>query len=78
MRKATEMAQIVATAADASGVEDVELSPEESRAAFDARARHLLGMSGEDFLRKWREGAFEDVEERPEVAELIHLAPFAE
>jgi hypothetical protein len=78
MEKGSVMSDTVTVASEACGVEDVELTTDDARAMFDERAQRLLGMTGEDFLRSWREGAFDEGEERPEVAELIHLAPFAE
>ncbi len=40
-----------------------ELSPEESAAEFDRQARRRLGMSGEEFLRRWDAGEFPDIED---------------
>lgn len=34
----------------------VELTPEESEALLDARARHYLDMSGAEFRRRYRAG----------------------
>ena len=48
-----------------------EMSPEEARAYFDAQARRLVGMSGEEFARAWEAGAFDDNPDRPGVIELI-------
>jgi hypothetical protein len=42
-----------------------ELTPEEARAYFDAQARRLLGMSGEDFLRRLDAGDFDDLVDEP-------------
>ena len=44
--------------------EDVEwVSPEEAWTLFDASARSSLGMSGEEFLRRWDAGEFRGIEE---------------
>jgi hypothetical protein len=40
--------------------EIIGLSDEEARALFDRQARKYLGMSGEEFLRKWDAGEFDD------------------
>ena len=37
------------------------LSDDEARAEFDAEARKRLGMSGEEFLRRWDAGEYRDV-----------------
>jgi hypothetical protein len=37
-----------------------ELTDEEAFAIFDKQARQRLGMSGEEFLEKWRADAFSD------------------
>ncbi len=37
------------------------LTDEEARAAFDAEARRVMGMSGEEFLRRYDAGEFDDV-----------------
>ena len=50
-----------------------------SRAAeerlFDRAARRYLGMSGPDFLRKWRAGAFKNPDADPAVRHVAMLAP---
>ncbi len=37
-----------------------ELTDAEARAIFDNAARHYLNMSGEEFLRAWKEGRFSE------------------
>ena len=57
-----------------------ELTPEEGRAYFDACARELTGMSGEEFLRRFDSGEFDDILDEPEYPHLMHLwmlIPFA-
>ena len=52
------------------------LTPEEAREAFDRIARRELGMSGEEFLRRWDAGEFrDDPEERPGLEEVVMLLP---
>jgi|SRR5579884_238500 len=57
------------------------LSPEEGRALFDEQARRLLGLSGEEFLRRYDAGEFDAVYDDPGVGrEVVHLSmliPFA-
>jgi hypothetical protein len=60
-------------------VEVTELSREEGRALLDRAARDLLGISGEEFLRRWDAGGYEADRDRcePDVTELAMLIPFA-
>ena len=56
------------------------LSDEESLALFDAQARAMLHISGEEFLRRWDAGEFAalaDDPEHPEIRRLAALIPFA-
>lgn len=53
------------------------LSEEESRRLFDEIARRYLGLSGEEFCRRWERGEYTDTDALPEVmpvAILRHLA----
>jgi len=51
------------------------LSAAEERRIFDRAARRYLGMSGRDFLRKWRAGEFKDPDMDPAVRWVAFLAP---
>ena len=53
------------------------VSEEEGRASLDAQAREYLGISGEEFIRKYRAGEFEDPDQY-DVVRLSFLIPFAE
>jgi hypothetical protein len=56
------------------------LSPEEGRALFDRRAQELLGMSGDEFLRRCDAGEFDHVfddPDHPEILDLYMLTAFA-
>jgi hypothetical protein len=57
-----------------------ELTDEEARELFDRSARHYLGISGEEFLRRWDAGEYDDPDDRtknpPEVMEVASLLPF--
>ncbi len=56
-----------------------EVSDAEGLAILDNAARHYLNMSGEEFLRAWKEGRFENGTcEDPNVAWVSMLIPFAE
>ena len=56
------------------------LTPEEACAFFDQRARQLLHISGEEFLRRWDAGKYcpvsDDASGR-KVGELVMMMPFA-
>ncbi len=56
-----------------------ELSREEARELFDSQAQNWLGISGEEFLRRWDAGDYgepDDCEKNPpEVMRLVMLAP---
>lgn len=53
-----------------------ELTREQGLELFDRRARKLLGISGEEFLRRWDSGDFMDSDD-PKVSSLAVLIPFA-
>ena len=63
---------------DESGIHFV--TDEEGRAILDNAARHYLNMSGEEFLRAWKEGRFAEngACSYPNVAWVSMLIPFAE
>lgn len=55
------------------------LSPEEGRRFFDEQAHKLLGVSGEEFLRRWDAGEYDstaDDPDHPQVMRLAMLIPF--
>jgi len=52
----------------------VELSEEEGRALFERQARKYMGMSGDEFLRKWDAGEI-DGPDRSEVLTVVFLIP---
>ena len=56
------------------------LDEDEGREFFDARARELMGMSGEEFLRRYDAGEYKDIKDDGEDGNLIMLImmiPFA-
>jgi hypothetical protein len=52
----------------------VELSEAEGRALFERQARKYMGMSGDEFLRKWDAGEIDDPD-RSEVLTVVFLIP---
>ena len=52
-----------------------KLSAVTGRRLFDRQARRLLGMSGEEFARKWKQGDFPDPD-RPEIMRVAMLLGF--
>jgi len=53
-----------------------EMTPEEAHAFFDERARAYLGMSGEEFMRVWDAGEFDNEPEQTDVTAVALLLPF--
>ncbi|MCC7107155.1 MAG: hypothetical protein IT307_18640 [Chloroflexi bacterium] len=49
-------------------------SPEQGRALFDAQARKLMDISGDEFLRRWDAGVFADQIDDPDHPEIMWLA----
>lgn len=52
------------------------LSKEQEREAFDCAARVYLDMSGEEFLRRWDAGEFDDKRDDARVVHMAMLIPF--
>ncbi len=52
-----------------------EYTAAEGRAIFDEAARCHLGMSGDEFLRRWDAGEFADDPDRPEVIDVAMMIP---
>jgi hypothetical protein len=61
---------------DFHGVTYQELSREEGRALFEQRAQEWLGMSGEEFIRRWESGGIDDPD-RTDVIMLAIMIPLA-
>jgi hypothetical protein len=49
-------------------------SAEEGRAMFDRQARELVGMSGDEFIRRWDAGEFRDVADSAGNLHILRLA----
>lgn len=59
------------------GLPPVEwLSAEEARALFDERAREVVDMSGDEFVRRWEAGEF-DADDRSDLMALVLMIPFS-
>jgi len=54
-----------------------EVSDAEGRAIVDHAARRYLHVSGEDFIKAWDAGQFNDDADRMEVMRVAMLLPFA-
>jgi len=71
----------MAERAEPAGNQIRELSREEGREMFVRVARRKLGISGEEFIRRWEAGYYDDPDDRsknpPEVMELGMLMDFA-
>lgn len=52
------------------------LTEEEGRALFDEEAQRLLGISGEEFVRRYDAGYYDANPDTPEIIELHLMLPF--
>lgn len=50
------------------------LSRADAEAFFDAQARELLGMSGEEFLRRLDSGEYSDIPDDAEHTDILYLS----
>ena len=53
------------------------LSESEGHALFDRRVRHRLGISGDEFLRRYDAGLYPDPDGPDNIMDLLILMPFA-
>jgi len=54
-----------------------ELTKEQAHKLFDRQARKHLGMRGDTFIQKWREGKFNGDSDSAKVLHVAMLLPFA-
>ena len=54
-----------------------ELTLKQGRALLDKQARKYLQLSGDEFIKKWDAGEFDENPDRPEIMRLVMLIPFA-
>ena len=77
------MASIPKTAEElgsAALADDAFLSPEEGRRQFEAAVRRCLGISGDEFIRRYEAGEYYGVADEDghrHIGNLIMLIPFA-
>ena len=50
------------------------LTPEEGRAAFDRAARKWMGISGEEFIRRWDAGEYKEIADKDGYRHIMQLA----
>jgi hypothetical protein len=67
----------MATTVPESDIAVRDLTREESRAILDQQARRYFHMSGEEFIRAWESGQFDDDPDRPYLMRVAMLVPFA-
>jgi len=64
----------MARAAEETVATVIDLNPEEWRAFLDAQARDLIGMSWDEFARRWDAGEWREVADLPENWDYLYLA----
>jgi hypothetical protein len=58
---------------DDMGMSEYILPPEKGRELFDEAARHWMGISGEEFLRRWDSGEYRNVPDTPAGWRIMHV-----
>ena len=56
------------------GIETVELTSAEERAMLEHSAQQLLGISADEFARRWESGAYRNCDD-PKVTQVAMLLP---
>jgi len=74
----TKEGELVKIGADKSGSRwrNRELILEEYRELLDTQARRYLGLWGEEFIKKWESGFWDDNPDGPEIMHVSLLIPF--
>jgi hypothetical protein len=72
------MAPAVADRPIAEAAPTTGLTREEVRSLVDRQARRYLGISGEEFRRRWDRGEYADDPDRAGLIRLAFLLPFAD
>lgn len=54
-----------------------DLTEVEGRELFDKAARFYLGISGEEFIERWKSGYYDEDPDVPNVVDVATLLPFA-
>lgn len=68
------------TQEDARSTDASYMTPEEGRRLFDEAAQRLMGISGEEFIRRWEAGEYEEVYDQAgyqHIGDLAALISFA-
>ncbi len=52
----------------------IEMTIEESWAFFDDKARTLLGISGDEFHRRWNAGDYAEIADSDDHGDIMYLA----
>ena len=50
-----------------------DLDPRDSQRFFDAKSRELLGITGDEFLRRWAAGDYDDIADDPNHSDIMYL-----
>jgi len=67
---------VVARTAEPALPKVVELTAEETWADFSKLAWELLGISGEEFVRRWNAGEYDEIADDGEHSDIMYLAMF--
>jgi hypothetical protein len=79
----SKMQQVETEGAEEESVVDPEViivSPEEGKAIFDEAAWSIMGMSGDEFIRRWESGEYDEIVDTAgyrHIWDLVFLIPFA-
>lgn len=65
----------MAMRSEADAAVPITLTREQARDRFDEQARRRLGISGEEFLRRWDAGYYKDPDSDPNVISMVMLVP---
>jgi hypothetical protein len=68
--------RILATMATDPGTDVRQVSPTEGERLLDEQARRYLGMTADEFARRWAAGEL-DPDDHPDVMRVAMLLPFA-
>lgn len=52
----------------------IDMDVEQSRQFFDNKSRTLLGIGGEEFLRRWHAGEYAEMADDPAHSDIMYLA----
>jgi len=58
---------------DSRWADRLYFTPDELQELFDSEARRIMGMSGEEFIKRWDAGEFNDIFDQPGHLQMTHL-----